>query len=54
VNGRSCLVNTSADPAFQKPYIVSLTQMLGTATNAYDGRTPLPATMSVDYVRVWK
>jgi beta-glucanase (GH16 family) len=54
VNGKTCLVNTSGDPAFQKPYIVSLTQMLGAATNAYDGRAPLPATMLVDYVRVWK
>jgi len=54
VNGRTCLVNTSGDPAFRKPYIVSLTQMLGTASNAYDGRAPLPATMTVDYVRVWE
>jgi beta-glucanase (GH16 family) len=53
VNGKSCLVNTSGDPAFQKPYIIALTQMLGTAGNAYDGRAPLPATMTIDYVRVW-
>ena len=54
VNGKTCLVNTSGDPAFQKPYIVSLTQMLGVITNQYDGRAPLPATMTVDYVRVWQ
>jgi beta-glucanase (GH16 family) len=54
VNGRSCLVNTTGDQAFRKPYIVNLTQMLGTAANAYDGRAPLPATMAVDYVRVWQ
>jgi len=54
VNGRTCLVNTSGDPAFQKPYIIALTQMLGVGDNLYDGRAPLPATMSVDYVRVWK
>jgi hypothetical protein len=54
VDGRSCLVNTAGSPAFQKPYIVNLTQMLGAGTNAYDGRAPLPATMSVDYVRVWQ
>ena len=54
VNGKTCLVNTSGDPAFQKPYIVALTQMLGTDANAYTGQAPLPATMTVDYVRVWK
>lgn len=54
VNGRSCLVNTSGDPAFQKPYIIALTQLLGTGDNVYDGRAPLPATTSVDYVKVWK
>jgi beta-glucanase (GH16 family) len=54
VNGRSCLVNTSADPAFLKPYIVAFTQGLGTAGNEYDGRAPIPATMNVDYLRVWR
>jgi beta-glucanase (GH16 family) len=54
VNGRSCLVNTSGDAAFQKPYIVAFTQALGSHDNAYDGRAPLPATMSIDYLRVWK
>jgi len=54
VNGKSCLVNTSGDPAFQKPYIMALTQALGAAGNEYDGRAPLPATMNVDYVKVWK
>jgi beta-glucanase (GH16 family) len=54
VNGKSCLVNTSGDPAFQKPYIVALTEGLGSLGNDYDGRAPLPATMNVDYVRVWK
>ncbi|WP_183407930.1 glycoside hydrolase family 16 protein [Nocardioides marmoriginsengisoli] len=54
VNGRTCLVNTSGDAAFQKPYLVVLTQLLGVAGNAYDGRAPLPATMNVDYLRVWR
>jgi beta-glucanase (GH16 family) len=54
VNGRSCLVNTSGDPAFQKPYILAFTQGLGSAGNEYDGRASLPATMNVDYVRVWR
>jgi beta-glucanase (GH16 family) len=54
VNGRLCLRNTSGDVAFQKPYIVLFTQAMGHGTNAYRGQTSLPATMQVDYVRVWK
>lgn len=53
VNGKSCLTNTSGDPAFAKPYIMALTQGMGAAGNVYDGRAPL-GTMSVDYVKVWK
>jgi beta-glucanase (GH16 family) len=53
VNGRSCLVNTSGDPAFRKPYIVALTAGLGAGKNALTWKTPLPATMSIDYVRAW-
>lgn len=54
VNGRSCLVNTSGDPAFQKAYIIDLTQSLGAALDAPVAGTPFPATMQVDYVRVWR
>jgi beta-glucanase (GH16 family) len=54
VNDRTCLVNTSGDSAFKKPYLILLTAMLGVGNNAYDGRVPLPATMQVDYVRAWK
>ncbi|MFL6061144.1 MAG: family 16 glycosylhydrolase [Marmoricola sp.] len=54
VNGRSCLVNTSGDPAFQKPYILAFSQMMGGSGNVFNGRAPLPATMNVDYVKVWK
>lgn len=54
VNGKTCLVNTSGDVAFLKPYIMALTQGLGATGNEYDGRAPLPATMNVDYVKVWK
>ncbi len=54
VNGTSCLVNTSADAAFKKPYIVALTQLLGVDGNALRSNTPLPATMNIDYVHVWK
>ncbi len=54
VNGRSCLVNTSGDPAFQKRYIINLTQGIGGGTwNQLVDGTPIPATMSVDYVHVW-
>jgi beta-glucanase (GH16 family) len=54
VNGTSCLVNTADDPAFDKPYIVTLTQLLGVAGNTLTDATPLPATMSIDYFRAWK
>ena len=54
VNGKTCLVNTSGDPAFQKRYLVALSALLGTGSNALTSATPLPATTSIDYVRVWK
>lgn len=54
VDGRSCLVNTSDDPAFDKRYVVNLTAALGVTNNTYAGGFPLPATMDVDYVRVWQ
>jgi hypothetical protein len=54
VNGKSCLVNKSGDVAFRRKYIVSLTAALGDSTNALVPDTPIPATMSVDYVHVWE
>ncbi|GAA3682734.1 hypothetical protein GCM10022237_46760 [Nocardioides ginsengisoli] len=54
VNGKPCLVNTSGDKAFQKRYIVALTMLLGASGNKATDATPIPATMSVDYVRVWE
>lgn len=42
---------------FDQPFIIALTQALGVATtaNRFDAATsPLPATMQVDRVRVWK
>jgi beta-glucanase (GH16 family) len=54
VNGRSCLVNTSGDPAFQRRYIMALTQGLGVGTNGYTATTTTPASLLVDYVRVWE
>ena len=54
VNGVTCLVNTSGDKAFQKPYIVAFTQALGVGANRLRWNTPIPATLHVDYVRVWR
>lgn len=54
VNGVTCLLNTSANLAFQRKYIVALTAGLGVTTNAHAAGTPLPATMSIDYVHVWQ
>ncbi|WP_028651907.1 glycoside hydrolase family 16 protein [Nocardioides halotolerans] len=54
VNGESCLLNTSGNTAFMKKYILNLTQALGTGDNSYTGTAPLPATMDVDYVKVWQ
>ncbi len=54
VDGKSCLRNTTGDDAFRKPYIVLFTQGLGQGLNAYRGGTQVPATLEVDYVRVWR
>jgi hypothetical protein len=47
-------VNNSADEAFQKPYIAVFTSALGVGANALTPDTPIPAQMSVDYLKVWK
>jgi beta-glucanase (GH16 family) len=54
VNGVSCLVNTSGDSAFQKRYVMALTQGLGQSGNALTANTTLPVSIDVDYVRVWQ
>jgi beta-glucanase (GH16 family) len=61
VNGQNCIVdnyaasNVSGAAPFDQPFFIALTQMLGIGNNAFvDGTTPLPATTSVDYVRIWK
>jgi len=39
---------------FDEPYFVVLSQNIGSGYNAFDPAvTPLPATMMVDYVRIW-
>jgi beta-glucanase (GH16 family) len=61
INGSVCLTDnyqatglTSPAP-FNQPFFVLLTQALGVGTNQFNpSTTPLPATTSVDYVRVWK
>ena len=57
VDGTTCLVDNysaaGADP-FAQPYFVALTQALGIGSNAFNPwGTPLPATTTIDYVRVW-
>jgi len=42
-----------APAPFDVPFFLNLTQALGKGTNAPEGDLPLPATMDVDYVRVW-
>jgi beta-glucanase (GH16 family) len=54
VNGKLCLRSWPFDPAFQKAYVPILTQGIGASWNPYDGRAPMPATMNVDYMRVWQ
>jgi hypothetical protein len=54
VNGETCLVNRSGNRAFRKPFIAALTSALGEGRNALTPETPMPATMSVDYFRVWR
>lgn len=61
VNGNPCIIDhyisttgtTKAAP-FDQPFFIALTQALGVGSNALTASTPLPATTSVDYVRVWK
>ena len=60
-DGRTCLVdrwNPAAPQVrpqpFDQPFFICLTQALGIRTNLFvPGVTPLPATTSVDWVRVW-
>lgn len=44
---------TGSQP-FDQPFTINLTQALGIGGNAYTDATPLPATTTVDYVRVWE
>lgn len=53
VNGKNCLINRSGDPAFKKRFIINLTAALGESKNKMTSTTPIPATMLVDWVKVW-
>lgn len=61
-NGRTCLTHridaksplTGSAP-FDQPFALILTQTLGIGHNPFDpGTTPLPQTMAIDWVRVWR
>jgi beta-glucanase (GH16 family) len=62
VNGAICVVDNYVpngglgSPApFDQPFFIALTQALGSGANAFNPiHTPLPATTSIDYVRVWR
>jgi beta-glucanase (GH16 family) len=61
INGTPCMTdnysasNVAPPAPFNQPFFVLLTQALGVGTNQFNpSTTPLPATTSVDYVRVWK
>lgn len=62
VDGVTCLVDLwnpkspLAKPApFDQPFFLALTQALGINSNAFvSGQTPLPATTTIDYARVWR
>jgi hypothetical protein len=39
---------------FDQPFFLLLTQTLGIGQNAFTNATPLPQTMEIDRVRIWK
>ncbi|MEO6886704.1 MAG: glycoside hydrolase family 16 protein [Jatrophihabitantaceae bacterium] len=60
-DGKTCitdnwgLLGASGGQPFNQSFMIALTQALGIGKNAFiPGTTPLPATTSIDYVRVWK
>jgi hypothetical protein len=54
IDGKTCMVNTSGNHAFKKRYILCLSALNGVAGNRVTSKTPLPSTMRVDWVRVWR
>ena len=61
IDGQVCLQDSWSPAApltkpapFDQPFFLALTQALGVGQNAYAAATtPLPATMQIDWVRVW-
>jgi hypothetical protein len=61
IDGKVCLDHrihpakplTGSQP-FDRPYGLNLAQVLGVNLNSITAQTPLPLTMQVDYVRIWK
>jgi beta-glucanase (GH16 family) len=51
-DGVKCL--SAGRTGTSQPFLVALTQGLGVKANLYNASTPSPATMQVDWVRVWK
>jgi len=52
--GSRCFPRKKPAP-FDQPFFIALTQALGQGANAFDpSSTPLPATMEIDWVHVWK
>jgi hypothetical protein len=39
---------------FNLPFFLNLTQAIGVGDNEVSSRTPFPATLRVDWVRVWR
>jgi beta-glucanase (GH16 family) len=61
INGNVCLIDNysaeglSGGAPFNQPFFIALTQALGIGSDAFNpATTPLPATTSIQYVRVWK
>jgi beta-glucanase (GH16 family) len=61
IDGQTCLVDdwvpaspeTKPEP-FNLPFFINLTEALGVGVNSPTAATPLPATMQIDWVRVWR
>ena len=60
-DGKTCITDywnpaspLSKPQPFDQPFVLALTQALGTGANAYDpASTPLPATTQINFVHVW-